>query len=79
MSRPFLHFAVFVYVDVQLQVGQAAARGQHRKAVMRDTSGVGHQGVMNLSASICFTGDGHCAVFRHVMQFRGWICVRKAL
>ena len=34
------HFAVFVDVDVQLQDGQAAARGQRRKAVIRDISGV---------------------------------------
>ena len=33
------HFAVFVDVDVQLQDGQAAARGQRRKAVIRDISG----------------------------------------
>ena len=37
------HFAVFVEVDVQLQVdGQAAARRQRRKAVIRDISGVDH-------------------------------------
>ena len=36
------HFAVFVDVDVQLQNGQAAARGQRRKAVIRDISGVDH-------------------------------------
>ena len=36
------HFAVFVDVDVQLQDGQAAARGQRRKAVIRDISGVDH-------------------------------------
>ena len=35
-------FAVFVDVDVQLQDGQAAARGQRRKAVIRDISGVDH-------------------------------------
>ena len=36
------HFAVFVDVDVQLQDGQAAARdrGQRRKVVIRDISGV---------------------------------------
>ena len=33
---------VFVEVDVQLQDGQAAARGQRRKAVIRDISGVDH-------------------------------------
>ena len=49
-----LHVAVFVYMDVQLQVGQAAAWGQQRKAVIRDISGVGHRGVTNLSASIWF-------------------------
>ena len=38
------HFAVFVDVDpdVQLQDGQAAARGQRRKAVIRDISGIDH-------------------------------------
>ena len=63
-----LHFAVFMYVDVQLQVGQAAARGQRRKAVIRDISGVDHRRVTNLSASIWFTGERYCTVFRHVMQ-----------
>ena len=62
------HFAVFVDVDVQLQHGQAAARGQRRKAVIRDISGVDHWGVTNLSAPIWFTGQRHCTVFRHVMQ-----------
>ena len=62
------HFAVFVYVDVELQVGQAAARGKRRKAVVRDISGVDHWGVTNLSAPIWFTGQRHCTVFRHVMQ-----------
>ena len=62
------HFAVFVDVDVQLQDGQAAARGQRRKAVIRDISGVDHRGVTNLSAPIWFTGQRHCTVFRHVMQ-----------
>ena len=42
MSLPFLHFAVSVVVNVQLQDGQAAARGKRRKAVIRDTSGVDH-------------------------------------
>ena len=36
------HFAVFVDVDVQLQDSPAAARGQRRKAVIRDISGVDH-------------------------------------
>ena len=40
MSLPFSHFAVFVVVDVKLQDGQAAAQGERRKAVIRDTSGV---------------------------------------
>ena len=62
------HFAVFVDVDVQLQDGQAAARGKRRKAVIRDISGVDHWGVTNLSAPIWFTGQRHCTVFRHVMQ-----------
>ena len=47
-----LHFAVFVYVDVQQQVGQTAVLGQRRKAVNRDISGVGHQGVRKVSAPI---------------------------
>ena len=51
-----LHFAVWVDVDVQLQDGQAAARGKRRKAVIRDISGVDHWGVTNLSAPIWFTG-----------------------
>ena len=62
------HFAVFVDVDVQLQDGQAVARGQRRKAVIRDISGVDHWGVTNLSAPIWFAGQRHCTVFRHVMQ-----------
>ena len=62
------HFAVFVDVDVQLQDGQAAARGQRRKAVIRDISGVDHWGVTNLSAPNWFTGQRHCTVFHHVMQ-----------
>ena len=62
------HFAAFVDVDVQPQDGQAAAPGQRRKAVIRDISGVDHWGVTNLSAPIWFTGQGHCTVFRHVMQ-----------
>ena len=49
-----------MYVGVQLQVGPAAARGQRRKAVIRDISGVGHRGITNLSASIWFTGERHC-------------------
>ena len=68
MSLPFSHFAVFMVVDVQLQDDQAAARGKRRKAVIRDTSGVDRWGVTNLSAPIWFTGQGHCTVFRHVMQ-----------
>ena len=62
------HFAVFVDVDVQLQHGQVAARGQRRKAAIRDISGVDHWGVTNLSAPIWFTGQRHCTVFRHVLQ-----------
>ena len=62
-----LHFAVIVYV--QLQDGQTAAQGKRRKAVIRDVSGVDHRGVTNLSAPISFTGQGHCTVFRHVMEF----------
>ena len=57
-----LHFAVFMYVDVQLQVGQAAAKGQQRKAVIRDISGVDHRRATNLSASIWFTGERYCTV-----------------
>ena len=37
-----VHFAVCVYVDVQLQDGQTAVRGKRRKAVIRDISGVDH-------------------------------------
>ena len=76
-----LHFAVFVFVDVQLQVGQDAARGQRRKAVIRDISSVGHRGVANLSAPIWFTGERHCTVFRHVMQLSllVFLSVRKAI
>ena len=59
-----LHFAVIMYMDVQLQVDQAAARKKRRKAVIRDTSGVDHRGVTNLSAPIWFTGQRHCTVFR---------------
>ena len=36
------HFAVFVDVDVQLQDGEAEARGKRRKAVIRDISGIDH-------------------------------------
>ena len=36
------HFAVFADADVQLQDGQAAARGKRRKAVIRDFSGIDH-------------------------------------
>ena len=36
------HFAVFADADVQLQDGQAAARGKRRKAVIRDISGIDH-------------------------------------
>ena len=53
---------------VQLQDSQAAARGKRRKAVIRDISGIGHWGVTNLSAPISFAVQGHCNVFRHVMQ-----------
>ena len=42
--------------------------GKRRKAVIRDISGVDHWGVTNLSAPIWLTGQGHCTVFRHVMQ-----------
>ena len=63
-----LHFAVIVYVDVQLQVGQAAARRKRRNAVIRDISGVDHSGVTNLSAPIWCTRQGNSTVFRHVMQ-----------
>ena len=47
---------------------QAAARGQQRKAAIRDIPGVDHWGETNLSAPIWFTGQRHCTVFRHVMQ-----------
>ena len=36
------HFAVSVDVDVQLEDGEAAARGKRRKAVIRDISGIDH-------------------------------------
>ena len=36
------HFAVFADADVQLQDGQAVARGKQRKAVIRDISGFDH-------------------------------------
>ena len=48
--------------------GGEAARGERRKAVIRDISGVDHRGVTNLSAPIWLTGQRHCIVFRHVMQ-----------
>ena len=67
MLQPFSHFVVLVVVDVQLLVGQAAARGKRRKAVIRDTSGVDHWGVTNLTTPIWFTGQGHCTVFRQVI------------
>ena len=73
------HFAVFVDVDVQLQDGQAAARGQRRKAVIRDISGVDHWGVTNLSAPTWFTRQGHCTVFRHVMQLSLVLCWKSTL
>ena len=62
------HFAVFPDVVVQLQDSQAAARGKRRKAAIRDTSGIDHWGVTNLSAPISIAVQGHCNVFRHVMQ-----------
>ena len=62
------HFAVFADVVVELQDSQAAARGKRRKAVIRDISGIDHRGVTNLSAPISFAVQGHCNVFRHVMQ-----------
>ena len=74
-----LHFAVIVYVDVQLQDGQAAARGKRRKAVTRDVSGVDHRGVTNLSSPISFTGQGIAPFFVTWRNFRCWFCVRKAL
>ena len=39
-----LHVTVIVYVDVQMQVGQAAARGKRRKSVIVNTFGVDHRG-----------------------------------
>ena len=58
MSLPFCTSLFFVYVDVQQQVGQAAAQGRKRKAVIRGISGVDHGGV--LSAPIWLTGRRHC-------------------
>ena len=49
-------------------VGQAAERGQRRKSVIRDTSGVDHRAVTILSTQIWFTERRHCTVFRHLMQ-----------
>ena len=68
--RCFYRFAIrfFLYSAVQQHVGQAADRGQRRKAVIRDTSGVDHRAVTILIAPIWFTGRRHCTVFRHVMQ-----------
>ena len=65
------HFAIFVDVDVQLQDSQTAARGKRTTAVICDISGVDHRGLLNLqlSAPIWFTGQRHCTVFHHVMQF----------
>ena len=68
-----LHFAVFMCADAQLQVSHAAARGQRRKAVIRDITGVGHRGVTILSAPIWFTGRRHCTFFHLVMQL--WLLV----
>ena len=64
--------------DPRLQDGQAATRGQRRKAVIRDISGVDHWGVTNLSAPIWFTGQGHCTVFRHVMQLSSLVLCWKS-
>ena len=68
MSLPFrasLFSWMWMYSckTVRLQRG-----GKRRKAVIRDTSGIDHWGVTNLSALISFAGQGHCTVFRHVMQ-----------
>ena len=54
MSLPF--YTSLFFFNAQLQVGQAAARGtgERREAVIRDTSGVGHRSVTNLSAPIWF-------------------------
>ena len=68
MSLPF-RTSLFSWVwmsscrTVRLQRG-----GKRRKAVIRDTSGIDHWGVTNLSAPISIAGQGHCTVFRHVMQ-----------
>ena len=82
-SRPevttVLHFAVVVYVNVQLSDGQAAARGKRRKAVIRDISGVNHWGVTILSAPIWLTGQGHCTVFCHVMQLSLLVLCQKGI
>ena len=63
-----LQFAVFLYWWLYSHVGQAADRGQRRKSVIRDTSGVDHRAVTILRAPIWFTGRRHCTVFRHLMQ-----------
>ena len=63
-----LDFPIFVFVDVQMQVGQAAARGQRRKAVIRDIFRCWSPRRNELECIICFTGERHCMVFRHMMQ-----------
>ena len=67
MFLPFC-YSLFSCRWLYSHVGQAADRGQGRKAVIRDTSGVDHGAVTILSALIWFTGRRHCSVFRHVMQ-----------
>ena len=72
VSRPdvstVLLFAVFPCYWLYSHVGQAAGRGQRRKSVICDTSGVVHRAVTILSAPIWFTRRRHCTVFRHLMQ-----------
>ena len=67
MFLPFC-YSLFSCRWLYSHVGQAADRGQRRKAVIRDTSGVDHGAVTILSAPIWFTGRRHFTVFRHVMQ-----------
>ena len=64
-----LHFTVFLYVDAQLQVGQAAARGRAKRSShpwhFRCWSPKRNELECNRSGS---TGQRQNTVFRHVMQ-----------
>ena len=70
------HFAVFVDTDVQVQDG--AARGQRRKAVIRDISGVDHRGVTNCWVHRSGSLDrGIAPFFVTWCNYRCWFCVGK--